>query len=241
MCLRSIHHPGVTQCAKECGLKPGWALDLKTKDETGNPWGFEDENQQRKAIRKIEDDRPGILILSPMCTAFSIPQNHNYDSKNTEEVKELFKRAIKHIIFTVHLCELQTESGRYFVSEHPKSAKSWQLACTKKLADMRGVIRINIDMCMFGTVSTVEDMQVAPAKKPTGCKADAEVGHMQREHVHASPIGGRAKACEIYPQDFCMQLCLGLRDQLDQDQKVRRTMFPQYFRIRLRVIWLRIG
>ena len=165
-----------------------------------------------------------------MCTAFSILQNLNYDSKNTEEVKKLFKRAIKHIMFTVHLCELQIDAGRYFVFEHPKSAKSWQLACMKKLADMQGVIRINIDMCMFGMVSTMEDMQVAPAKKPTGLLTNShriarrmlKGAHAKGKHVHASLIGGRAKACEIYPKDFCMQLCLGLRYQLDKDRESRR-------------------
>eukprot|EP00973_Karenia_brevis_P065718 9134378-Karenia_brevis.AAC.1 len=33
--------PRVSQCAAKCGLRPGWALDLKTQDEEGTPWDFD--------------------------------------------------------------------------------------------------------------------------------------------------------------------------------------------------------
>ena len=134
--------PRVSQCAEECGLRPGWALDLKTQDELGNPWDFDEEGQQQKAIRKIEEDRPNLLMLSPMCTAFSILQNLSYDKKNHDEVKALLKRAIKHVAFAVHLCDMQIQAGRYFVFEHPKSAKSWQLACMRGPTSMQGAVRI---------------------------------------------------------------------------------------------------
>eukprot|EP00973_Karenia_brevis_P019145 2624144-Karenia_brevis.AAC.1 len=106
---------------------------------------------------------------------------------------------------------MQVEAGKYFVFEHPKSAKSWQLACLKRLSDMQGVVRINVDMCMFGMMSTLEDNQPAPAGKPTGLFTNSHCiarkmlkkGVCDGKHVHAALIGGRAKACEIYPKDFC--------------------------------------
>ena len=65
-----------------------------------------------------------LLIVSPMCTAVSVLQNLNYSKKSPEEVKNISRRAIKHVAFAIRLCEMQDEAGRYFVYEHSKTAKS---------------------------------------------------------------------------------------------------------------------
>ena len=60
--------PRVTQRARQWGLKPGWSLDITTKDENGDPWDFSRSKMRRKAINKINEDRPLLVVGSPMCT-----------------------------------------------------------------------------------------------------------------------------------------------------------------------------
>eukprot|EP00973_Karenia_brevis_P070027 9735810-Karenia_brevis.AAC.1 len=44
-------------------------------------------------------------------------------------------------------------------------------------------------------------------------------GQCDGKHRHAALIGGRAKACEVYPPGFCRGICRGMRNQLKEDQK----------------------
>jgi hypothetical protein len=78
--------PRVSAAAKllpEPRCVPGFALDLTTKDEFGQPWNFDDERQRRRAREMIEAQRPMLLIGSPMCTAFSAWQRINKKIRGT--------------------------------------------------------------------------------------------------------------------------------------------------------------
>ena len=61
----------VTRVAEQYGLKPGWSLDLTTTDENGRPWGFQCTHVRNKAARKLLQEKPTLVIGSPMCTEFS--------------------------------------------------------------------------------------------------------------------------------------------------------------------------
>ena len=37
-------------------------------------------------------------------------------------------------------------------------------------------------------------------------------------HWHIPLMNGRASACQIYPREFCAQICLGLKDELAAKQ-----------------------
>ena len=64
--------PRVTTWASRMKLTPGLAFDLTGLDpEDGRPWDFNDPNKAAKARRWIEDNKPLLLIGSPMCAAFS--------------------------------------------------------------------------------------------------------------------------------------------------------------------------
>ena len=39
------------------------------------------------------------------------------------------------------------------------------------------------------------------------------------DHHHVALIGGRAKACEIYPTKLCEAIVQGLKDQLVEDER----------------------
>ncbi len=50
--------PRVVKRAQEIGLKPGWGLDLTTKDTDGRPWDFSKKEAKERAIMKIRKDKP---------------------------------------------------------------------------------------------------------------------------------------------------------------------------------------
>ena len=66
--------PRITKAAKllpEYGVVPGLAFDLTVNDEDGRPWDFNIPAQRRRAREMLEQQRPLLLVGSPMCTAFS--------------------------------------------------------------------------------------------------------------------------------------------------------------------------
>ena len=133
-------------------------------------------------------------------------------------------------MFTVHLCELRVDAGKYIAFEHPRTARPGQLTCMKMLADMQGVTRINVDMCMFGMMATDHNRNTVRARKPTTIMTNSMCivreliaqGNCDNSHRHAPPIGGRAGACEVYPPEFCRNICRGLKNQLQLDDRARK-------------------
>ena len=66
--------PRVTNCAKLLpGYRviPGFALDLTTTNSRGEAWDFDDPAKREEALQLVLKEQPMLLVLSPMCTAFS--------------------------------------------------------------------------------------------------------------------------------------------------------------------------
>ena len=120
--------PRVTAVAKllpELRCVPGFALDLTTTDEAGQPWDFDNAGQRKRARAMVEEQRPMLLIGSPMCTAFSAWQHINRIKRDPTIVSREYVRAMVHIRFCMELYALQHAAGRYFLHEHPAQATSW--------------------------------------------------------------------------------------------------------------------
>ena len=66
-----------TKLLPELRLIPGFALDLTTADNDGRQWDFDDVTMRERALRRVKDERPMLLVGSPMCTAFSTWQRIN--------------------------------------------------------------------------------------------------------------------------------------------------------------------
>ena len=119
--------PRVVKMAKKMGLVPGLSLDLTTIDEDdGQPWDFSKKEKRDKARDLVRNKKHLLLVLSPMCTAFSILQRMNYPKLDPQEVEKYMKDATTHLEFCMDLCEIQTEQGMYFLFEHPWTATSWK-------------------------------------------------------------------------------------------------------------------
>ena len=159
--------PRITEYGKRKGILFGIAFDLTTNDEDGNPWDFRLTEQRDRAARAIDELCPELLVGSPMCGPFSNLQNLNArteEAKRSLEEKE--REGTMHLEFCVEQYEVQMKRGRYFLHEHPQSARSWKLGCIERLASNDEVFKVTGDMCRHGMVS-VDDVGEGLVKKPT--------------------------------------------------------------------------
>ena len=86
--VAEVYSPSsVTDMARQMGLRAGWALDISTHDVDGREWDFNQLEMRNRAIRKILQDKPILLVGSPMCTAFSALNNINYCKMHPEEIR----------------------------------------------------------------------------------------------------------------------------------------------------------
>lgn len=119
--------PRLTRVAEEYGLKPEFALDLTTVDETdGMPWDFSQEWIQRKALERVESVKPGLVMLCPTCAPFSRLQAWNLPRMDNQSVEDVLEDGMRHLCFAALVCILQHKAGRYFIFEHPDCAESWR-------------------------------------------------------------------------------------------------------------------
>jgi hypothetical protein len=145
--------PRVTAAIKllpELKLIPGFALDLTTADTDGALWDFDSKVMRERAMRKVKEERPQLLIGSPMCTAFSTWQRINNLIRSPVTVAAEKKRAVEHLEFCVELYREQMRHWRYVLHEHPAYASSWQEDVIKKLLEEKGVECAVCDQCRYG-------------------------------------------------------------------------------------------
>ncbi len=101
--------PRVTKLMRELKSKylvPGFAFDLTVPDEDGTPWDFSDPSKREKARRKLREQKPYVLIGSPMCKEFSTWQRLNEaKSRDPEAMRRARIAATVHIDFVASLYE----------------------------------------------------------------------------------------------------------------------------------------
>ena len=128
--------PRITAASKllpELKLIPGFALDLTTADTDGALWDFDSKVMRDRAMKKLKEEKPLLLVGSPMCTAFSTWQRINDKIRDPYVVEAEKRRIVQHLDFCLELYREQLRNGRYFVHEHPAYATSWQEECMKKM------------------------------------------------------------------------------------------------------------
>ena len=97
------NRPRIAEMAHKMGLRAGWSLDLTTCDEHGRPYDFNCKHMRNAAVRKVLEDKPRLLIGSPMCGPFSAMNNINYARMIEEEKQERLAHGRKHLEFCINL------------------------------------------------------------------------------------------------------------------------------------------
>ena len=168
---------------EKVGLTAGDSMDLITG------WNFELKEHRDKAIEMIKKQKPRLVIGSPPCAYFSNLQDLNkHNQRFNEQWMARFNdnliKAIAHIEFCIVLYRIQMDAGRYWLHEHPWSAKSWQIPAMEELLSDPRVHVSYADQCQFGLTTRVGNgtEERGPAKKPTGF---IEIGRAScRERVY---------------------------------------------------------
>ena len=116
---------------------------------------------------------------------------------------------------------------RYFLHEHPWTAKSWDLDSMGELLGDSRVMSVQTHMCQFGMQSHIKEIggDTGPVKKPTGFASNSwvlmrELGKVCKDesHVHVPLMGGRAAGAQVYPVKLCEAICRGLAIQKKYDK-----------------------
>ena len=223
--------PRMTKMARRLGMRAGCVIDLTEMDEDGVPYDLTKESVRQKVKRMINEQKPFMLVMGPPCTPFSSLQALNRSKRDPEVIKAELEEGVQHVKFAVELCNLQHQAGRRFVMEHPSSATSWSLNCVRALMQQKGVVKVNFDFCMFG-MRARDALGEAAAKKRTGIVTNSlpvaeslETMQCQGKHRHVQLMGGKAKACEVYTDEFCKAICLAVRrDRNMSEQKKIHVM-----------------
>ena len=215
--------PRMTVMAARHGLKAGWSFDLTNVDpDDGKPWDLSRPEKQAKAMKKLEDDEPMMLVLSPMCGPFSTLQSvFNYPKMQKGEVEDKVRDAMEHVKFCLKLCLEQYRNGRLFLFEHPAGAASWSMKAMQEMKLLDGVQTVKFDFCMLGMRSTNDKGEDAAAQKRTQVMTNSNAlavllteAQCRGEHEHAQLLGGRARACQEYPDKFCDLVCQAIKREL---------------------------
>ena len=115
----------------------------------------------------------------------------------------------------VKIAEIQLDTGRHVVFEHPLIASSWRLPSLKRLRRRARVSETVLHQCMYGLTSKDAEGE-APAKKPTRmfCSSSAVRDMLSRRcdgsHRHVQLVSGCAAAAQEYPPELCRSIVDGV-------------------------------
>ena len=77
--------PRVAKMATQLGMRAGWSLDLATHDRDGQAWEFRKKEMRNRAMRKINKDKPLLIVGIPMCTGCGAMVDFNSQKVTAEE------------------------------------------------------------------------------------------------------------------------------------------------------------
>lgn len=215
--------PRVTAEARTFGLKVGEAMDLTTG------WDFSLEEHKDMALKYIEENKPKLIIGSPMCTMFSPLQRL---TGWTAEKQRRWREDRRHLQFMAQVYRIQAMQGRWFLHEHPATASSWSLKEITDVLDVEGVSTVLGDQCMYGLKTWGRHgRDVVHARKRTKFMSNSEEIRLELSrrcqglHKHQSLVGGRAEESARYPKELCRAICRGLIRQMKyRDQGVMKLV-----------------
>ena len=98
---------------------------------------------------------------------YSLLMVYNRGRMNPKDFERRMTEANCLLNFAVEIYELQLRSGRHFLPEHPKTAKSWKNRSVRKLLKDSKVYTVDADLCRFGLATRGVDGKRVAAKKTT--------------------------------------------------------------------------
>ena len=160
------------------------------------------------------------LILSPPCTMYSmLTWSLNHARTPAAKWSANMRDAAAMLAVAMDLAARQVPSGRYFVFEHPATAKSWATEAVQNVAALTGVRIVTFDQCRYGLVSPAGQPLRKRTSFMTNCSFVAQAcdGKWCRcTEPHRQIIGcelghGLSAWAAHYPPALCRELALCAR------------------------------
>eukprot|EP00438_Fugacium_kawagutii_P014944 Skav228845 [mRNA] locus=scaffold2630:88:7077:+ [translate_table: standard] len=203
------------------GLRVGQPIDPRTGYDLLTSEG------RAQCMKIIEEQRPEVVFMAPVCGPWSIMQNIN----DWYSVEEKRRKYLPMIEFCARVAKYQLSHGRHFILENPQTSQIWYTRALTEILMFGNVTYGTLDMCAYG----MKDPNVYSYYKPTSLlhsfSADIMAPIFKRcpnkklggESTHStnnrSPVhyhqplegnapghGSRTKLAQIYPYRFCSTL-----------------------------------
>ena len=216
---------------KRHGLIKGESFDLELGMD------LLDIRNQETVLEYLEKVQPGLTVISPPCTLYTILQNLNHARRTEEGMKTYLQRlrwAKVLLQFATKVAQTVMAYGGKFLIENPLTSKAWQEKFLHELMMKDEVILVATDQCMYGLESRAQ----VPQKKPTGFVTNSEEiakelqlrcdGKHLHEQVLGSDQGGlRSRQTQVYPEKLVDAILRGYRRdvRLQEHEKVYWTQF----------------
>ena len=147
-----------------------------------------------------------------------------------EAVRAKVSEGEKHLETSVKLYEQQAAANRYFLHEHPRTAKSWETRAMTRARQIPGAIEVTAPMCSFGM--WMEDAQgwglvkgdtryltnsprIAERLSRRCANRDPELYKLHHRHVQL--LNGRPLLKQVYPPELVAAILGGLVEQMHDD------------------------
>eukprot|EP00435_Cladocopium_sp_Y103_P028086 s2384_g7.t1 len=156
----------------------GWSHFDSTADDRSSRekylWLLQKTEKQARIVaelqevrRYIQDIKPGLVVISPPCTLFSLLQNLTNRSEKPESEHRYLRRLIEAKVLLRFGIEIAFEVLKYggtFVFEHPLTSRAWMETFMQKLINHPEVHMTVGDQCRYG----LRAKSGVAYRKPTG-------------------------------------------------------------------------
>ncbi|CAK0880049.1 unnamed protein product, partial [Prorocentrum cordatum] len=215
--------------AAEFQLRPGFAADLEELKEDGTPWDLRRPEDVKELERQQERMDPILLTGSPPCEKFSLLRGLSAKFRTDEQEAAEMEEARHHLKVAVDAYWRQLRKpGRYFLHEHPWSARSWNEDIVRELVAHPGVFTVKGPMCRWGMkLTNPRSGQEEFVRKETGWVTNhpglarrlqgtcSNVDGRAEWHRHITLVGGIARFAKVYPPKLVEAVLEELKDTLD--------------------------
>ncbi|CAK0882435.1 unnamed protein product [Prorocentrum cordatum] len=215
--------------AAEFQLRPGFAADLEELKEDGAPWDLRRPEDVKELEKQQERMDPILLTGSPPCEKFSLLRGLSAKFRTDEQEAAEMEEARHHLKVAVDAYWRQLRKpGRYFLHEHPWSARSWNEDIVKELVAHPGVFTVKGPMCRWGMkLTNPRNGQEEFVRKETGWVTNhpglarrlqgtcSNVDGRAEWHRHITLVGGIARFAKVYPPKLVEAVLEELKDTLN--------------------------
>ena len=96
--------PGMAEQAAESGFRAGFSFRLIIHDSGGGPWGFSDKEMRDRARKKLSCEKPGCIVVWPVCGPSGQLQDPKYMAMDVKEVEDKLRVAMTQMSPRMYMC-----------------------------------------------------------------------------------------------------------------------------------------